>query len=62
MAGAAGGADRAGVVKCAAMAPQGLVTQWAYGWTDWGAATPDDQILHRLLVLNRERSGGGYGR
>jgi len=29
----------------------------AYGWTDWTAAMPDDEILRRLLALNRERAG-----
>lgn len=29
----------------------------AYGWTDYRDDTPDEKILRRLLVLNRERSG-----
>ena len=29
----------------------------AYGWTDWTPAMPDDEILRRLLALNRERAG-----
>jgi hypothetical protein len=29
----------------------------AYGWADWSAAMPDDEILRRLLALNRERAG-----
>ena len=29
----------------------------AYGWTDYTSATPDDEILKRLLTLNLERSG-----
>ena len=28
----------------------------AYGWTDYSAETPDDEILRRLLSLNLERS------
>ena len=28
----------------------------AYGWADWTPATPDDDILRRLLALNRERA------
>lgn len=28
----------------------------AYGWTDWTSAMSDDEILRRLLALNRERS------
>ncbi|CAM5789659.1 class I SAM-dependent DNA methyltransferase [Ottowia pentelensis] len=34
----------------------------AYGWADYTPATPDDEILRRLLQLNRERAaqaGGG---
>jgi type II restriction/modification system DNA methylase subunit YeeA len=33
----------------------------AYGWADWAAAPrglPDDEILRRLLALNRERAHG----
>jgi len=30
----------------------------AYGWTDWQAALPDDELLRRLLALNRARAGG----
>jgi hypothetical protein len=30
----------------------------AYGWPDITAATPDDELLRRLLALNRERAGG----
>jgi hypothetical protein len=29
----------------------------AYGWTDYTSATPDNEILKRLLALNLERSG-----
>ncbi len=29
----------------------------AYFWSDWTAAMPDDDILRRLLALNRERAG-----
>jgi hypothetical protein len=28
----------------------------AYGWADWTAAMPDEDILRRLLALNRERA------
>ncbi len=28
----------------------------AYGWTDYTPSMPDDEILRRLLALNRERS------
>ena len=28
----------------------------AYGWTDWHADLPDDELLRRLLALNRERA------
>ena len=28
----------------------------AYGWADYTAAMPDEEILKRLLVLNLERS------
>lgn len=28
----------------------------AYGWTDYSAAMPDDEILKRLLALNLARS------
>jgi hypothetical protein len=28
----------------------------AYGWADWTAAMPDEEILRRLLALNRERA------
>lgn len=28
----------------------------AYGWADWTAQMPDDEILRRLLALNRERA------
>lgn len=31
----------------------------SYGWADWTAAMTDDQILLRLLALNRERSERG---
>ncbi|MFN9045184.1 MAG: type IIL restriction-modification enzyme MmeI, partial [Betaproteobacteria bacterium] len=31
----------------------------AYGWADWAPAMPDDEILRRLLALNRERAGAG---
>jgi hypothetical protein len=30
----------------------------AYGWSDYTAAMPDEEILKRLLALNLERSGG----
>lgn len=29
----------------------------AYGWADWTPAMPDDEILRRLLALNRARAG-----
>lgn len=28
----------------------------AYGWADWTPELPDDEILRRLLALNRERA------
>jgi hypothetical protein len=28
----------------------------AYAWTDWTPELPDDEILRRLLALNRERA------
>jgi hypothetical protein len=28
----------------------------AYGWADWSPAMADEEILRRLLALNRERS------
>ncbi|MBP6751324.1 MAG: adenine methyltransferase, partial [Alicycliphilus sp.] len=31
----------------------------AYGWQDWRADMPDDEILRRLLRLNHERSPTG---
>ena len=31
----------------------------AYGWADWSAQMPDDEILRRLLALNRERAAAG---
>jgi hypothetical protein len=31
----------------------------AYGWADWSADMPDDEILRRLLALNRERAAAG---
>ena len=31
----------------------------AYGWADWTAAMADDEILRRLLALNRARSAAG---
>ena len=30
----------------------------AYGWADYSAAMTDDEILRRLLALNRARAGG----
>ncbi len=30
----------------------------AYGWSDYTAAMPDEEILKRLLALNLERTGG----
>ncbi|MEI8159156.1 MAG: DNA methyltransferase, partial [Burkholderiales bacterium] len=30
----------------------------AYGWSDYNAAVPDEEILKRLLALNLERSAG----
>ena len=33
-----------------------LAVAAAYGWTDYSAAMPDEEILKRLLALNRERS------
>ena len=29
----------------------------AYGWADYTAAMPDEEILKRLLALNLERAG-----
>ena len=29
----------------------------AYGWADWSESMADDEILRRLLAMNRERSG-----
>ena len=29
----------------------------AYGWVDYTPAMPDDEILRRLLALNRDRAG-----
>ena len=34
-----------------------LAVAVAYGWTDYRADMPDDEILKRLLALNLERSG-----
>ena len=34
-----------------------LAVAAAYGWTDYSAEMPDDEILKRLLALNLERSG-----
>jgi hypothetical protein len=31
----------------------------AYGWADWAPDLPDDEILRRLLALNRARAGSG---
>ena len=31
----------------------------AYGWADWAPDMPDDEILRRLLALNRARAGAG---
>jgi hypothetical protein len=31
----------------------------AYGWTDWHPDLPDDELLRRLLALNRERAAAG---
>jgi type II restriction/modification system DNA methylase subunit YeeA len=31
----------------------------AYGWADWTADMPDEEILRRLLALNRQRSAEG---
>jgi hypothetical protein len=31
----------------------------AYGWADWTAQMPDDEILRRLLALNRARAAAG---
>ena len=28
----------------------------AYGWSDWRADMPDEEILRRLLALNRQRA------
>lgn len=33
----------------------------AYGWDDYTPTMPDDEILRRLLALNRERAGAGAG-
>jgi hypothetical protein len=32
----------------------------AYGWTDWTPALPDEEVLRRLLALNRERAGAPH--
>ncbi len=34
----------------------------AYGWADWAPALADEEILRRLLALNRARSGEASGR
>ena len=39
------------------LAHQQLDVATAYGWTDYGADMPDEEILKRLLALNLERSG-----
>ena len=31
----------------------------AYGWSDYTSAMPDEEILRRLLALNRERAAAG---
>ncbi len=36
-----------------------LAVARAYGWADYTAAMPDDEILKRLLALNLARSAGG---
>jgi len=33
----------------------------AYGWADWTPDLPDDEILRRLLALNRARAGAQAG-
>jgi hypothetical protein len=33
----------------------------AYGWTDWASSMDDDEILRRLLVLNRDRAAAEAG-
>jgi hypothetical protein len=33
----------------------------AYGWADYRADMPDDEILKRLLALNLARSAATYG-
>ena len=33
-----------------------LAVAQAYGWTDYTAAMPEDELLKRLLALNLERS------
>jgi hypothetical protein len=47
------------------MQPKDFTRKWgpgdaavaaAYGWGDWSASMTDDEILRRLLALNRERS------
>lgn len=32
----------------------------AYGWADWTPALPDEEVLRRLLALNRERAGAPH--
>jgi hypothetical protein len=36
-----------------------LAVAAAYGWADYSAAMPDDEILKRLLALNLARTGSG---
>jgi hypothetical protein len=31
----------------------------AYGWTDYTPQMPDEEVLRRLLALNRERAATG---
>ena len=37
----------------------GAAVAAAYGFADWTPAMPDDEILRRLLALNRARAGAG---
>ena len=34
-----------------------LAVAAAYGWTDYSAEMADEEILRRLLTMNRERAG-----
>ncbi len=41
-----------------AHAALGAAVAAAYGWADWRPDWPDDEILRRLLALNRARGDG----